>query len=110
KTIMYVGLQIASVLSFLSEPFLPFTSEKLKNILNVTPSAVEGPWNANPNLIPSGHQTNKSELLFSKIEDEQIQKQLDKLIASKKANEMENKSVAPQKPDASFEDFSKLDL
>ena len=48
--------------------------------------------------------------MFSKIEDEQIQKQLDKLIASKKANEMENKSVAPQKPVASFEDFSKLDL
>ncbi|HET8837651.1 MAG TPA: methionine--tRNA ligase [Flavobacteriaceae bacterium] len=113
KTIMYIGLQIAASLSILSEPFLPFTSEKLKHTLNVTPGEVEGSWSAifkNPNLLIPGHQINKSELLFSKIEDEQIQHQLDKLIASKKVNEMETKQIAPQKETATFDDFSKMDL
>ncbi|HET8808881.1 MAG TPA: methionine--tRNA ligase [Flavobacteriaceae bacterium] len=108
KTIMYIGLQIAASLAVLSEPFLPFTSEKLKNILNVS-SSDSTKENRIENL-PSGHQINKSELLFSKIEDEQIQQQLDKLTASKKANEMENKQASPQKEIAIFDDFTKMDL
>jgi methionyl-tRNA synthetase len=110
---MYVALQIASALATLCEPFLPFTSTKLKAILNVSPSAVENSWNdisEKSILIPSGHQISEAELLFSKIEDDAIQKQLDKLIASKKANEAANKTVEPQKDTITFNDFTKLDI
>ncbi len=119
KTIMFVALQIASSLATLSEPFLPFTSNKLKNILNVSSSdstkenSVENTWNdvaIKEILIPSGHQIGKAELLFSKIEDEAIQKQLDKLQASKKANEIANAVVEPQKETIGWDDFEKLDM
>ena len=113
KTIMFVALQIASALATLSEPFLPFTSDKLKNILSVTSSAVEMSWediSTKNVLLPTGHQIGKAELLFSKIEDETIQHQLDKLIASKKANEAANKTVEPQKDTITYDDFSKLDI
>ncbi len=119
KTIMFVALQIASALAKLGEPFLPFTSAKLKQILRValndsdSSSAVENSWNDISNkdtLIPAGHQIGQAELLFSKIEDETIQLQLDKLEASKKANEAANKKVDPEKETITFEDFSKLDL
>ena len=113
KTIMYVALQIASALSVLCEPFLPFTSNKLKAILNHPKLDSEPTWNdviTKDTLIPSGHQIGKSELLFSKIEDKEIQFQLDKLEASKKANEVANKVVEPQKETITFEEFSKLDI
>src|SRR5690554_2556503 len=122
KTIMYVALQISTALAVLSEPFLPFTSEKLKNMLNVTLSAVEGSlgWNdisTKTELLKPGHKIGKAELLFSKIEDEQIQQQLDKLQASKKMNASTssaqvdaNKKVEPQKETIQFDDFMKLDL
>jgi methionyl-tRNA synthetase len=113
KTIMYVALQIASALSILSEPFLPFTSNKLKGILNVNSSAVENNWNdvsSKQELISSGHQIGKAELLFTKIEDEDIQLQLNKLEATKKINEVENKKVEPQKDTITFDDFTKLDI
>lgn len=119
KTVMFVALQIASALAVLSEPFLPFTSTKLKNILNVSSSdspkanCIENNWNDINNkeiLLPSGHQIEKGELLFSKIEDAEIQKQLEKLEATKKANEAESKVVEPQKETITFDDFSKLDL
>jgi len=109
KTIMFVALQIASALATLSEPFLPFTSTKLKNILNTT----ENSWNdisTKDTLLPALHQIGKGELLFSKIEDETIQKQIDKLEASKKANEAANKVVEPQKEEIIFDDFTKLDI
>jgi methionyl-tRNA synthetase len=109
KTIMFVALQIASALAKLSEPFLPFTSTKLKNILNTT----ENSWNdisTKDTLLPALHQIGKGELLFSKIEDETIQKQIDKLEASKKANEAANKVVEPQKEEITFDDFTKLDI
>tara|TARA_B100001059_G_scaffold236447_1_gene286990 strand:- start:6804 stop:8852 length:2049 start_codon:yes stop_codon:yes gene_type:complete len=109
KTIMFVALQIASALATLSEPFLPFTSTKLKNILNTT----ENSWNdisTKNTLLPALHQIGKGELLFSKIEDETIQKQIDKLEASKKANEAANKVVEPQKDEITFDDFTKLDI
>ena len=113
KTIMYVALQIASALATLSEPFLPFTSEKLKHILCHSKLDSESQWNdikTNEVLLPAGHQIGKAELLFSKIEDDTIQKQLDKLEASKKANEAANKVVEPQKDTITFEDFTKLDM
>jgi len=121
KTIMFVALQIASALATLSEPFLPFTSKKLKKILrlnvnnnnDVTLSAVEMSWadiSTKNILIPSGHQIGKGELLFSKIEDKNIEAQLEKLEASKKANEAANKEIEPQKEIITFEDFTKLDL
>ncbi len=127
KTIMYVALQIASALATLSEPFLPFTSEKLKGILNLkqnnkndshaVPIAIgiveATQWNevsTKKTLLPASHQIGKAELLFLKIEDETIQKQLDKLAASKKANEIANATVEPQKDTITFEDFTKLDI
>ena len=113
QTQMYVALQIAAALSSLCEPFLPFTAAKLKRILNVTSSAVEMNWNdvaTKSDLIPAGHQIGEAELLFVKIEDEEIQKQIDKLEATKTANSVENKVAEPQKDLIQFEDFSKMDL
>ncbi|MHA7831565.1 MAG: methionine--tRNA ligase [Flagellimonas sp.] len=136
KTIMYVALQIATGLAVLSEPFLPFTSTKLKKILRVaqndkegvrsstsTPlgtGSVETTWDGvttAETLLPAGHTINKSELLFRKIEDKEIQQQLDKLEATKKVNASTTlstgameKEVAPQKDTITFDDFSKLDM
>ncbi|QKX04942.1 methionine--tRNA ligase [Aquimarina sp. TRL1] len=109
KTIMYVALQIATVLSTLSEPFLPFTSEKLKTMLNFS-SLRWNDINQQEVFLTTGHQIQKGTLLFSKIDDKEIQQQLDKLEATKKANEVANKIVEPQKDIATFEDFTKLDI
>ena len=115
KTIMYVALQIAAGLAVVSEPFLPFTSAKLKKILNVISSETEKSlsWNeisSKEMLLASGHKINKQELLFSKIEDKIIDAQLEKLAATKLANEQANKTVEPQKEIIQFEDFTKLDI
>ncbi len=113
KTIMYVAMQIATGLSVVAEPFLPFTSNKLKNMLNVTSSELEMTWDSvetNNELIPANHKIGKAELLFAKIEDKDIQNQLDKLEATKVANEAENKVVEPQKETIEFDDFTKLDM
>lgn len=113
KTIMFVALQIATGLAVLSEPFLPFTSEKLKNILAVRSSGVDTSWTEMETkevLLPADHQINKAELLFRKVEDQEIQAQLDKLEATKKSNEQMNKDVEPQKDTITFDDFSKLDM
>jgi methionyl-tRNA synthetase len=121
KTVMFVALQIASALAVLSEPFLPFTSQKLKQMLGHA-ELVEAPlWNevsSKSELLKPGHQVGKAELLFSKIEDEQIQQQLDKLQASKKMNaainsaqdSAANKKVTPQKETIQYDDFAKLDM
>lgn len=111
QTIMHTALQIASGLAILCEPFLPFTSKKLKQILNLT----ETDWNyfeKQTDLLQEGHKINSSELLFEKIEDEGIQRQYDKLIAAKKINAMksQHQEITPQKETIHFEDFSKLDL
>ncbi|MEC5165326.1 methionyl-tRNA synthetase [Flavobacterium sp. PL11] len=114
QTQMYVALQIAAALSSLCEPFLPFTATKLSRILNI-----ESPlsWNTiseNSDLIKAGHQISgpevSGELLFAKIEDEEIQKQIDKLEATKTANKAENKVVESQKEAIQFDDFAKMDL
>ncbi|CAM3570422.1 methionine--tRNA ligase [Flavobacterium gelidilacus] len=108
KTQMYVALQISAALSVLAEPFLPFSSTKLENMLNCKLA-----WNdvsTSSDLLIAGHKIGQAELLFSKIEDEEVQKQVDKLLATKKANEMENAKAEPQKEVSTFEDFSKLDI
>lgn len=113
KTVMFVALQIASALSVLCEPFLPFTAKKLKDILCYSELDSESTWanlSTKDVLLPANHKIGKGELLFSKIEDKTIQKQLDKLEESKKANEAENKVVEPQKEEISFDDFTKLDI
>jgi len=136
QTIMYVALQISTALAILSEPFLPFTSSKLKGILglrhneersDVVISSIEqiatthknesrndeltwGDISTKKILLSAGHQIGEAELLFSKIEDDAIQKQIDKLIASKKANEAASKTIEPQKETITFDDFTKLDI
>ncbi len=113
QTIMYVALQIAAALSVLSEPFLPFTSAKLKSILSTTTSELVNVWTdvaSEKTLLPAGHEIAKSELLFRKIEDKEVQQQLDKLEATKKANESANKEIMAQKDTITFDDFSKLDM
>ncbi|WP_299712366.1 methionine--tRNA ligase [uncultured Tenacibaculum sp.] len=112
KTIMYVALQIATALSVLSEPFLPFTSEKLKGILKTDPNLGWNDITEKDTLLPEGHkiQEGKPELLFSKIEDKTIEAQLEKLEATKKANEAANKAVEPQKDTIEFDDFTKMDI
>ena len=109
KTVMFVALQIASALATLCEPFLPFTSKKLKGILSYNENSWED-ISAKKILLPASHQISKGELLFSKIEDSEIQAQLDKLIASKKANEAAKKVLEPQKEEIAFDDFTKLDI
>jgi methionyl-tRNA synthetase len=109
KTVMFVALQIATALSVLCEPFLPFTSAKLKGILNADSNS----WSdisEKEVLLDPNHQIGKAELLFAKIEDKEIQIQLDKLEATKIENEQENKVVAPQKDVIEFDDFTKLDI
>lgn len=111
KTQMYVALQIAAALSSLCEPFLPFTAQKLNRILNLSQGDIT--WKTiseTSDLIKAGHTIGQAELLFEKIEDEQIQKQIDKLEATKKENTAQNTSVAPQKEETTFDDFVKMDL
>lgn len=114
QTIMHIALQIAAALAILSEPFLPFTSEKLKQMLNLEKQ--NNDWNQifeSSELIPQGHQIGKAGLLFTKIEDEQIQYQLAKLNNVKTQNmetQAVSKKVAPQKDTIQFDDFVKMDL
>lgn len=134
QTQMYVALQIAAALAVLSEPFLPFTAAKLKDILKldarpepvVTMGIVEETLSVNDavrshgtnwndvklktNLLPAGHHIGEAQLLFAKIEDETIQKQVEKLEATKTANAAENKKAEPQKDLIQYEDFAKMDI
>lgn len=112
KTQMYVALQIATALAVLSEPFLPFTAAKLKAILKLDEDSTLT-WDAitlETALIKAGHTIGQAELLFAKIEDEEIQKQIDKLEATKTANAAENRKMEPQKDLIAFEDFAKMDI
>lgn len=110
KTQMYVALQIAGALSVLAEPFLPFTAQKLTRILKTENKFSWDTISENSDLIPAGHKIGEAELLFAKIEDEEIQKQVDKLEATKTANKAENKKAEPQKDLIQYEDFAKMDL
>jgi methionyl-tRNA synthetase len=107
KTIMNISLQITTNLAILCEPFLPFTSKKLFASLNINP--LTWLFAKKTNNLPTNHTIAKEELLFAKIEDEQIQIQLTKLENSKKENTPES-SVPAQKPETTFDDFSKMDI
>ncbi len=108
KTIINISAQITANLSIVCEPFLPFTSKKLVTMLNI-PKYL---WNeaGRSDLVAEGHQLNAGEILFSKIEDVQIEAQIQKLEASKKANELANAVVAPAKEAVSYDDFTKMDI
>ncbi len=108
ETILNISLQLVANLAIAFEPFLPFSSAKLRNMLNI--DSFEWEQLGQTDLIKAGHQLAEPELLFEKIEDEVIQKQLDKLEATKKANEAAAYKAEPIKPTVSFEDFEKLDI
>ena len=109
QTIMYVALQISAALAVVSEPLLPGSSQKLKTMLNLHPLSWADVEGGSP-LLKSSHQIRKAHLLFAKIEDSEVEFQLEKLTQSKLANEIDNKEIESQKETVSFEDFSKLDL
>lgn len=109
KTVINICIQIAANLSIVAAPFIPFTAKKIAQMLQI--DAID--WNkaGENNLIPAGHQLiEKPFLLFRKIEDEEIQKQLDKLEVTKKAQAAEAAPVAPAKENISFDDFVKMDI
>jgi len=108
KTILNVSLQIAANLAILSEPFLPFTSEKLYKMLNLEKKG----WDeaGSPDMLEAGHKLNKPEFLFEKIEDSEVEKQINKLLETKKQNELSEVKAAPQKPEIEFDDFMKMDI
>ena len=114
QTQMYVALQIATALRVLCEPFLPFTAAKLSNILNISDeAALRLTWNRvseTTDLLVAGHKIGEGEILFAQIEDSEIQNQIQKLEATKTANNLENKKPEPQKELIQFEDFTKMDL
>lgn len=110
KTQMYVALQVAAALRVLCEPFLPFTACKLAGMLKTSDDLNWKTITETSDLLPAGHTIGEGEILFAQIEDAEIQKQIDKLEATKTANAMEEKTIDPQKATATFEDFAKIDL
>ena len=108
KTILNLALQVAANLSLLGEPFLPNTSVKLKSILNFEGSGWEKV--GSDDLLSAGHSIDKPELLFEKIEDEVIEKQIEKLEKTKLENEATNNKVAPVKEVINYDDFIKMDM
>ncbi|MDB5281178.1 MAG: metG, partial [Bacteroidota bacterium] len=116
---LYDCLQIIGNLAIMCEPFLPFTSKKLFDMLNL--DAKDFSWSdiGRQDIVKPGHQLGKSALLYQKIEDEVIQKQVDKLLATKQQeptptianNKMETQSeVQPQKPEITYDEFTKMDI
>ena len=108
ETILNISLQLVANLAIAFEPFLPFSSKKLRDMLNIT--SFDWEQLGSTDLLEAGHQLGEPSLLFEKIEDDVIQKQLDKLEATKKANEAAAHKAAPIKDNVSFEDFEKLDI
>lgn len=108
ETILNISLQIAANLAIAFEPFLPFSTAKLKQMLNVTDLA----WTqlGQVDILSVGHQLNQADLLFAKIEDETIEKQVQKLLDTKKANEASEYKAAPIKPSIQFPEFEKIDI
>ena len=107
KTILNICLQISANLSTLMEPFMPFSSQKLREFMNI--DVID--WaKMGDGVIPAGHELGEAGLLFEKIEDATIQAQIDKLLATKKANEMASVKAAPAKENIQFEDFMKMDI
>jgi methionyl-tRNA synthetase len=107
-TILNISLQIAASLAITVEPFLPFTAEKLRGMLNFEKSK----WSdaGSSDLLKDGHLLGEASLLFEKIEDEVIQAQIKKLVDSKKAMELSNQPAEPAKAEVSFDEFAKMDI
>ena len=116
KTIIYLSLQITANLAIAFEPFLPFSSKRLREMISLTPDPSprrgESFWEllGRTDILPAGKQLPKPELLFTKIEDEVVAAQKKKLEDTLKANEAAAYKAAPVKPTVSFEDFEKLDI
>ncbi|MDR3187662.1 MAG: methionine--tRNA ligase [Prevotellaceae bacterium] len=110
QTILYVALQISASLAVVMEPFMPFSAKKLRAILNADSSALS--WDAlgSATLLPAGHQLGEPALLFDKIEDDVIDRQLQKLEQMKQAANAQAYSAEPQKELCSFDDFQKMDV
>jgi methionyl-tRNA synthetase len=108
KTIMNISLQITANLTIILEPFLPFSMKKLRTMINTT----DIKWSdaGSTELLTSGHQIGKALLLFEKIEDDAINRQIEKLMMTKKANEAASAKLLPAKDAVSFDDFTKLDI
>ena len=108
KTIINISLQLTANLAIAFEPFLPFSSERLREMLAMS----DFEWNqlGRTDLLAPGHQLGTPALLFEKIEDETIQKELDKLIATRAANELAAYKPAEVKPNTTFDDFCKMDI
>ena len=107
-TILNLSLQLVANLSIVFEPFLPFSSKKLREMLNLT--SFEWTSLGSTSLLAEGHELGEVGLLFEKIEDDAIQAQLDRLERIKKENEAANYKANPIRPECSFDDFIKLDL
>ena len=107
-TIMHISLQIAANLAIAFEPFLPFSSAKLRTMLGMTSFK----WSdlGRLDILASGTELGTAELLFDKIEDETVALQVQKLLDTKKANEAENHKAAQVKENVAFEDFQKMDI
>lgn len=108
ETILNLSLQLVANLAIAFEPFLPFSSEKLRSMINMS----DLKWDnlGQTDLLVAGHELNKPELLFEKIEDEVVEAQIKKLEETKKANEAANYKAAPIRADVDIEEFSKMDL
>ena len=107
KTILNICLQISANLSTLMEPFMPFSSQKLREFMNI--DVID--WaKLGDHVIAAGHELGEAGLLFEKIEDATIQAQVDKLLATKKANELASVKAAPAKENILYEDFMKMDI
>ena len=108
ETILNISLQLVANLAIAFDPFLPFSSEKLRKMINMP--NFEWTQLGSTDLLKAGTQLGEPELLFEKIEDEVIERQLQKLADTKKANEEASYQAAPIKPEVSFDDFEKLDI
>lgn len=107
-TVLNISLQICANLALLSEPFLPFSAQKLREMLNQ--DKVFWYQAGNSELLEEGKQINPAQLLFEQIDDKQIEAQLEKLQQTKKANELASATVEPQKANIEYDDFAKMDI
>jgi methionyl-tRNA synthetase len=108
KTIMNIALQIVANLTIIANPFIPFSMDKLRKMINLE----ELSWDKSGDieLLKAGHQLNKPALLFEQIDDKAIEAQVQRLLDTKKANEAAEHQAAPQKETITFDDFTKLDI
>ncbi len=108
QTILYIALQLTANLAIAFEPFLPFSSARLRRMLNMR----DFDWSqlGQNDLLPAGHRLGEPELLFEKIEDSTIEAQVQKLLDTKKANEEQNHKANPIRANVEFDDFLKLDI